>query len=274
VHVHGLGWARLIRRLRAVDAPLLLQHHGEPVFTGRARLGHRAVRRGVAGYLFTGASEGHVQPWIDAGVIAPDARLFEVLEAASTLPELVGTPVLLPGAPSVLWVGRLIPGKDPVTALDAFELALASLPDAQLHFLATDRELEHVVRSRIERSNSLSNRVHIHPPVPHERMAAWYRGADIYFSTSCHEGANYSLIESLTCGCVPVLTSIPPHRVVAGDVGTRFAVGDASAAARALVNASWTTREPSLERSRIVVSWEHVVGQLVDAYGNVLPQRD
>ena len=32
VHVHGLGWSRLIRRLAAVDAPVLVQHHGEPVF--------------------------------------------------------------------------------------------------------------------------------------------------------------------------------------------------------------------------------------------------
>ncbi len=272
VHVHGLGWTRLLRRLAKVPAPLLLQHHGEPVFSGRARVGHRLVRRSIAGYMFTGAAEGQAQPWIDAGVIAPDARLFEVLEAASMLPDPEQPAEPLQGAPAVLWVGRLIAGKDPLTAVEAF--ALAALPDAQLHLLATDRTMEAEVRARIAATASLRDRVHLHPPVLHQRMAAWYRGAHIYFSTSHREGSGYSLIEAMACGCVPVVTAIPPHRAIAGDVGTQFPVADAPAAARALENANWRSGEPSLERSRIVLSWEHVAGQLVAAYGVVARRRD
>ncbi len=272
VHVHGLGWTRLLRRLAKVQAPLLLQHHGEPVFSGRARVGHRWVRRSVAGYLFTGAAEGQVQPWIDAGVIEPGAPLFEVLEAASMLPDPEQAPEPLAGAPAVLWVGRLIAGKDPLTAVEAF--ALAALPDAQLHMLATDRTMEAEVRARIAATASLRDRVHLHAAVPHQRMAAWYRGAHIYFSTSHREGSGYSLIEAMACGCVPVVSAIPPHRAIAGDVGAQFPVADAPAAAKALENASWRSGEPSLERSRIVLSWEHVAGQLVAAYDTVARRRD
>lgn len=274
VHVHGLGWTRLLRRLRAVPASVLVQHHGEPVFTGRARMGHRLVRSGVAGYLFTGASEGQVQPWIDAGVIRPDAALFEVLEAASMLRDPQQSPVVLEGAPSLLWVGRLIEGKDPVVAVEAMALAAAKLPEAHLHLLATDRTLEPQVRAAIQRHPQLGGRVHLHPAVPHDRMAGWYGGADVYFSTSHREGSGYSLIEAMSCGCVPVVSAIPPHRAIAGEVGTRFAVGNAVDAARALVNASWRSREPSLERSRIVLSWDHVAHQLVGAYRRVERRRD
>lgn len=274
VHVHGLGWTRLLRRLRAVDAPVLLQHHGEPVFTGRARLGHRLVRSGVAGYLFTGASQGQVAPWVRAGVIHPSAPLFEVLEAASMLPEPEQPAVELQGAPSLLWVGRLIEGKDPITAIEALRLALPALPDAHLHLLATDRTLEPKVRAAIELHPLLRERVHLHPPAPYALMAGWYRGADVYFSTSHREGSGYSLIEAMSCGCVPVVSAIPPHRVIAGDVGTRFDVGDAAGAAQALASASWRSREPSRERSRIVLSWEHVADQLVGAYRRVARRRD
>ena len=100
VHLHGLGWTRLVARLARVGAPLVLQHHGELPFRGRARWGHRLVRRHVAAYLFTGASTGQAQPWIDAGVLRRDARCCEVLEAAAMLPGQVAVTL---GARGSLW---------------------------------------------------------------------------------------------------------------------------------------------------------------------------
>lgn len=267
VHVHGLGWARLLRRLRAVPAPVVLQHHGEPVFTGRAKWGHRLVRSGVAGYMFTGASFGQAQPWIDAGVIARDARLFEVLEAASTLATDDGAdalPVRLDGDPAVLWVGRLIEGKDPLTAIAAF--ADCGLHEAHLHLLATDRDMEPEVRAAIRVLGPVGERIHLHDPVPHARMAAWYAAADIVLSTSHREGSGYSVIEAVTCGCVPVLSAIPPHRAIVNDRGALFPPGDAAAAARALGDAAAAIREPTDRFARSLLSWGHVAAQLADAY--------
>lgn len=268
VHVHGLGWARLVRRLRSVGAPVLLQHHGESVFSGRARWGHRLVRRHVAGYLFTGASAGHVQPWIDAGVVAADARLFEVLEAAAMLPDDDGPAVVLDGDPAVLWVGRLVEGKDPLTAIRAFGLAAAAddLADPHLHLLATDRTMEAQVRVAIAEAGPAGGRIHLHDPVPHERMGAWFAAADVYLSTSRHEAASYSLLEAMSRGAVPAVTDIPPHRAVVGEAGALFTPGDPAAAAGAIRTAATAPREPILERSRRLLSWSHVADQLVAAY--------
>lgn len=265
LHVHGLGWTRLLRRLRVVPAPVVLQHHGEQVFTGRAKWGHRLVRSGVAGYMFTGASFGQVQPWIDAGVIARGARLFEVLEAASTLEASDdGDPVELAGAPAILWVGRLIEGKDPLTAIAAF--AECGLHDAHLHLLATDRGMEPEVRAAVGALGPVGERIHLHDPVPHGRMAAWYAAADVYLSTSHREGSGYSVIEAVTCGCTPAVSAIPPHRAIVNDSGALFPPGDVAAAARAIHTAATADSEPTAPFARSLLSWSHVAAQLADAY--------
>ena len=266
VHVHGLGWSRLLRRLSAVEVPVVVQHHGEPVFTGRARWGHRLARRGVSAYLFTGADHGQAAPWIEAGVIDRDAMVVDVLEAASLLPDDDGPDVRLAGAPAILWVGRLVPGKDPLTALAAFAVLADRMPDAHLHLLASDRSMEPEVRAAIAALGEVSQRVHLHDPVPHEHMGGWYSAADVYFSTSHHEGSSYSLIEAFSRGLPPAVTAIPPHRSIVGDVGATFAVGDASAAARAIEAAMVVRRSQVADRSHSVLSWERVAGQLAGVH--------
>jgi glycosyltransferase involved in cell wall biosynthesis len=270
VHVHGLGWSRLIRRLHraAPHTPIVVQHHGEPPFTGRAKWGHRAVRRHIAAYLFTGVEHGQVQPWIDGGVIRRDARCCEVLEAASLLPlgAVAAHPAELEGSPVVLWVGRLIEGKDPLTAVDAFAAAAASLPGGHLHMLAADRSMEPAVRARIAQLGPVGQRVHLHQPVPHDEMAGWYAAAGVFLATSRREGSGYSLIEAVTCGCVPVVSAIPPHLAIVGRSGHVFDVGDAASAAAGLIAAADEPREPIVAASRTLLSWGKVAGQLVSAY--------
>jgi glycosyltransferase involved in cell wall biosynthesis len=279
VHVHGLGWSRLLLRLRLrrVAAPVVLQHHGEPPFTGRTRLAHRAIRRGVAAYLFTGADHGQAQPWIDAGIIRPTALVCEVLEAAALWSPSSEPAVVLEGEPAVLWVGRLIPGKDPMTALDAVAIAARDLPAVHLHLLVTDRMMEAAIRARVDADAALRGRVHVHDPVPAAEIDRWYRGAPVVLSTSRREGSGYSLIEALTCGCAPVVTSIPPHLAILAAAHVSldgiFPPGDSAAAAAALVNVARRIRgsgEPIMNGARSLLHWNGVAHQLVAAYRVVL----
>jgi glycosyltransferase involved in cell wall biosynthesis len=140
------------------------------------------------------------------------------------------------------------------------------LADAHLHLLATDRDMEDAVRAEIAASGALAERVHVLDPVPHQRMGAWFAAADVYLSTSLHEAASYSLLEAMSRGAVPAVTDIAPHRAVVGDAGELFAPGDVAAAARAIRAAAVASREPILRRSRRLLSWANVAGQLADAY--------
>jgi len=277
VHVHGFGFTRLNLRLaRALHrkAAIVLQHHGETPGRRRTVLAHRLARSSVDGYLFTGAMFGQAQSFIDRGMIRETAACYEVLEAASTLPSnptCSSAAVQLTGSPVVLWVGRLIESKDPLTAIAAFTHAAKSdLGDAHLHLLATDRSLEPQVRAAIAALGDLSAQVHIHDPVSASEMQSWYQAADIVLATSWREGSGYALIEAITEGCVPVVTSIPSHRAIVGELIGTFAPGDAPAAARLMGFASRTSRELVVKHANQTLTWQAVARQLEQAYKSAL----
>lgn len=277
VHVHGLthvrqrwamhyGMVAAAGRWARPPAPVVLQHHGEPVPRVRTRFAHGLAPR-PAGYLFTGADHGQAQPFIDSGMLSRSDRLFEVLEAGSLLPAAVATdPVVLPGSPSILWVGRLIESKRPLLAIEAFRQFAARRPDAHLHLLATDRSLELAVRAAIVELGPLGEQVHLHDPVPHERMVGWYSAVDVYLSTSVREGSNYSLIEALTLGCAPAVSNIPSHRAIVGDLAEPFAIDDPGAAARAIEHAATLSRADVAAFAHDRLSWRSVAVRLVEIW--------
>lgn len=274
VHVHGMGFTRLLLAIRHAagrKVPILLQHHGEPPpAKRRSRLAQRMTRHLVAGYLFTGAS-GQADPFRRVGVISREAPVFEVLESASHLdgiapvarPDLVDPEI--PGSPCVLWVGRLILSKDPGCALRAIAAARRLGSRAQLHMLATDRSMEPEVRSMID-SLGLVDVVHIHPAVRHAEMIRWYNRADVYLSTSHREGSNYSLIEALGFGCLPVVTEIPSHAAIVKEVARRFAIGDSEAAGELIASRAVMSTEQIIAYSNESLSWSTIAGQLAAAY--------
>ena len=275
VHVHGLGFVTLLARLsRALDrrVAIVVQHHGEPPGPWRNRLLHRLVRRRIDGYLFTGADDGQAEPFRAAGVVGPDARVFDVLEAASTLPPDDPTDnaadvvsVRLDGHPAVLWVGRLIVGKDPLGAVDAIAAAAEHQPDVQLHLLTTDSTMKGATLARAA-TLGIADRVHLHPPVPRGQMHRWYRAADLLLSTSRREGSNYSLIEALTYGCPPAVTDIAPHRSITGDLAPRFACGDAAGAAAVIAHAAGMERATVEAYRDAHLTWPVVAGRLIGIY--------
>jgi glycosyltransferase involved in cell wall biosynthesis len=255
-----------IRRAVGGSVPILAQHHGEPPATAmRSRIGQRLSRRAVDGYLFTGAA-GQAEAFRRAGAISRSAPVHEVLESASHLDTAVSSagPVLS-GHPSVLWVGRLIPSKDPLCAVHAIAAARDRGSDAELHMLATDRTMEPEVLQLVG-SLGLGDVVQLHPPVPHADVAGWYRGADVYLSTSRREGSNYSLIEALGFGCWPVVTDIPSHAAIVKDLSRRFAVGDAADAGLLLALGARAPRADVVDHSVRCLSWRSIAEQLVGTY--------
>jgi glycosyltransferase involved in cell wall biosynthesis len=271
VHIHGLGFTRLLVALRHAvgrDVPILLQHHGElPPTSRRVLIARRVTRRMVDGYMFTG-SAGQAEPFRRAGVISRTAPVYEVLESASHLDAHARVPQaqpLLDGNPCVLWVGRLIPSKDPLCAVRAIADARARGSDARLHMLATDRSMEADVRA-LATSLGMADDVRLHTPVDHAEMAEWYRRADVYLSTSHHEGSNYSLIEALGFGCHPVVTDIPSHQAIVKDLVRMFAVGDAEGAGALIAEPSAKSREVVVDHALRTLSWQTIAAQLVEVY--------
>ena len=126
------------------------------------------------------------------------------------------------GSPAVISVGRLVDGKDPITALRAFLGFAAGAPGAELWWIYHDDRLEPRLLAELDVNPALASRVHLVGRVDRAAMGAWLSGADVFLSASRHEGSGYALIEAIRCGCTPVVSNIAPHRAIAGPLGPRF----------------------------------------------------
>jgi glycosyltransferase involved in cell wall biosynthesis len=156
------------------------------------------------------------------------------------------------------------------------ELALPALPQARCAMVFQGGELETAVTERIRATPTLTGRVIPIGRVPHNALPSYYSAADVFLSASHHEGSGYALIESMACGVTPCVTDIPAFRALAGECGRRWRVGDARAAATALVDLAAGNQQQAraLVRARFerALSWDVIGAQTVGAY-RVLSER-
>ena len=255
VHFHGLGFIRqaeFIARLLE-DVPILVQDHCDR--PRRRRLIPFGSRRGdgIAAVSFT--SRDQAAPFVAAGHIAPDTLVFEVVESSSWFRP--GNQVLarrktgLYGDPCVIWVGRLVPRKDPLTVLRAVRHAFPSLRDPQLWCYYGVAPLLHEVQRRIAGDSLLTERVHLMGWLPHAQIQTALQAPDCLMSGSRDEGSGYAVIEAMSCGTAPIVTDIPALRRITGggSVGALVPPGDARAMGNALV--TWSRRDRNTSREAV-----------------------
>jgi glycosyltransferase involved in cell wall biosynthesis len=123
--------------------------------------------------------------------------------------------------PVLLWVGRMVP----VKAVDTLVSACRLLRDRRIDFrlcLVGDGELQATLKSQVARLG-LAGVVSFVGAQPHDRLADWFRAADLTVLPSLSEGVPNVLRESLACGTrfvasrvggIPELASEPFDRLV------------------------------------------------------------
>ncbi len=289
VHVNGLVFPVQTWRLRRAlpaDVALVIQDHGNyldgsrPPRPSPRRALLRFGLRAADAFLFS--TDAQANGWRRAGLIRGTDRVRAVMEASTRI-RAVSRPAAsaasgIVGHPAVLWVGRLNANKDPLTVLDAFELALAELPGATLTMVYGDDELRPLVESR-RRAPALRERVRLVGRVPAQLMSSFYSAADLFVLGSHHEGSGYALLEACACGTFPVVTSIPSFRAITGDgeIGRLWTPGDARGCARALVTAAQTldaaTPARVVERFERALSWPVVATRALAIYAEVARAR-
>jgi hypothetical protein len=269
-----------VRLVAEVRRPLVVQHHGELPPGGRALALHRLANRAAAAHLFTGAGHGQADPWRTLGVRRPLEALEAGVVAGGAGVVAGGAGVVAGGAgvgdrgrdgDELLWVGRLVPGKDPLCALDVVARLRQTRPAAHLTMVTGDPALAPAVDRRVARLG-LGDAVRVVGPIPHEEMAGHYRQAGWFLSTSRHEGSGYALLEALHAGLTPIVTDLPSHRAIAAGLGRFFAPGDAESAAR---HAQSAPIPPPTVAAEVTarLGWDRVAADLVAAYRAVLADR-
>jgi len=111
---------------------------------------------------------------------------------------------------TIVWIGRLIPIKQPLSALEAF--ANLSSDEARLIYIG-DGPLRAALEARIA-ALGLQNRVMLTGLIERERVFRHLAKADVFFSTSLGEGLPVAVLEAMGCHCPVILSDIAPHREI------------------------------------------------------------
>jgi glycosyltransferase involved in cell wall biosynthesis len=284
VHFNGLLFPLQMRALREVlprRFSLVAQHHAERPSRGSRQQLQRWGLRAADGFFF--AASGLAAPWLEDRVIRGDQPVYEIMEGSTTFRRqdraAARAKTNLRGDPVVLWVGRLIPLKDPLCVLSGFERTLQHAPQARLYMIYGSDDLLPDVRLAISRSPSLSRSVHLLGRAPHNELESLYNSADYFVLGSHYEGSGYSLAEALACGVAPVVTDIPPFRMMTdnGRIGACWTPGDPSAFATAFAGVS---RQPLQALSDRAVdffekrlSFPAIARRAIDAYSDLAAKR-
>ena len=209
---------------------IMVQHHGEHPAKGLKKWLQKMADRYIQMYLFTSAENAN--EWIVAKIISDGEKCYEILEASTWFQKMDKKYHLerlqLTGTPKFLWVGRLNANKDPLTVIAAFERFVADQPGAKLYMIFQTEELLLEIKKKIASSPQLSETIILTGKVQHRELKEWFNAADFYISASHSEASSYALIEAVACGCVPIVTSIPPFRKITneGKFGFLFEAGD------------------------------------------------
>jgi len=108
--------------------------------------------------------------------------------------------------PSILYVGRLTPGKSPKDALDVLDRLRLSCPDVTL-FICGDGPLRDDLEANVEQRD-LQKNVEFLGRLSYDVMPSVYRAADVFLLPSLAEGFPRTILEALACKIPVVATSL------------------------------------------------------------------
>jgi glycogen(starch) synthase len=219
--------AALKRRLG--DIPLAITNHGlysqnapEWVFDAYLRtLGRWTFDRADAVFCYTDVDRERVR---DLGV---DARIEVVANGIDTerfTPDGPTSDLIDRDGPVVLFVGRLVEGKRPETAVRALARLRESHPDAALHLCGEGPLRDDL--GDLAATLGVRDAVTFCGQVPYDDMPAVYRAGDVMILPSRAEGVPRTIMEAMATGVPVVSSDLPQVRELVSVGGYTVEVGD------------------------------------------------
>jgi glycosyltransferase involved in cell wall biosynthesis len=184
---------------------------------------------------------GRVRPLVAVSEFNASELHAAGLGVASVVPLRLELPARAPrreanAEPVVVSVGRIVPSKRLENAIKAFALyQRRHAPEASLVLVGPYHGWEnylHALQGIVARSGA--RRVLFTGQISAAALNAWYRRADVYLSTSVHEGFCAPLIEALACGVPVIANDAGAMPETLGGAGVVVDAGDLALVAEAL----------------------------------------
>jgi glycosyltransferase involved in cell wall biosynthesis len=205
-------------------SPAPMYHEYDPAFAGLLESGRRDITR-LAGKATMAMAPSAYNAIELVTMGYRDVRIVPLVVDVTRLQSLRPDPGVTAWldeieGPVLLYIGQLLPHKQPERLVQAFHVLSTYLhPDAHLVLAGANRSAAYKARfETYARQLNLPN-LHVLGPVSDEAMASLYRRADVLVTTSSHEGFWVSPLEAMAFG-VPVVaraTAAIPETV--GDAG-------------------------------------------------------
>ena len=169
----------------------------------------------ITAYMFT--STEMAKSWVSQKIISSEKKVWGIMEASSAFTaidkSLAKSKVKINGSPVFLFVGRLDNNKDPIKVVRSFLQYNRQQPSSKLYMLYHTTELLDKINEIISKANN-KDAIALVGKVNHDEMPYWYSSADFIISASHYEAGGVAVCEGMSCGCIPILTSIAPFKKV------------------------------------------------------------
>lgn len=166
------------------------------------------------------------------------------------------------GEPVVLFVGRLVDGKRPGDALEAFANVREDYPDAVLVFCG-DGPLREDLERRAKKLG-IASAVDFLGYVSYDEMPTVYRAADVLILPSRAEGLPRTVLEAMASGVPVVVSDLEQVAAVVASEGRTVPVGDINGFTEALMG---VIRDDSHDPRSIIegqYDWQDTVERTTD----------
>jgi glycosyltransferase involved in cell wall biosynthesis len=213
------------------NCKIIVQHHGERPRGWIKRGLLKWSAKAADAYLFTSRDTA-----LEMGISENKVKL--IMEGSTELSPLeklrCRNELKLKQSDKIyLWVGRLIPVKNPLFFLNLFHEFSSMHPEAKLFLFYHDESLLQECRA----ITGLSEQIIYMGKVEQSELRRWYSAADFFVSASLHEGSGYALCEAMACGCIPIVPSIGAFKFMTndGECALMYASQDADSLKNALM---------------------------------------
>lgn len=218
--VHGMHFPRQVIHLRKTvgrSVKIIEQNHAEVPFRWPMNYLQRMADKSIDAYMFTSVEMAGI--WINKKLITKE-KVWGIMEASSAFSPVdkltAKNKISVNGDPAFLFVGRLDKNKDPLKVVNSFLKYNKQKSSSRLYMLYHTTELLDDIQNILNREDS-KQVIALIGKRDHDEMPYWYSAADFIISASHYEGSGVAVCEGMSCGCIPILTSITSFKKLTGN---------------------------------------------------------